>query len=362
MDLSFHTDWPAASERWRAFWRGEIIDRPVMYLTVARPPEQRRPLPVPATPEQQYFDPEFLLRRYETDLGNRWFVAEALPCTSGMMAGWLPAYGARLTADGETVWIHKIIHDWRDAPRWKTGWDDSGWRRLVHIIEFLVERAAGRFFVGMPPLLTPNDLLSVLRGPREFLFDLVDEPDRIKHALARMTDNYTAMYNHLAQIIHRRYEGIHHHYPVWCPDPLISVQSDISCALSPAMFQEFIIPELETLTEHAGRAIYHLDGPGAIRHLDRILELPHLSMLQWVPGAGQPGGFDHWLDLFRRAQAKGKAILLPCGVGGLEMAIREFRPELTFLVCGEVGSFEEAETILGNARKWTAKYWGTRQA
>jgi hypothetical protein len=360
MELAFHTDWPAAAERLTAFWQGEILDRPPMYLTVAKPPEQQTPVPVPASPEQHYFDPEFLLRRYEAELGNCWFVAEALPCTSGMMAGWLPTYGAPITPDWDTIWIHPIIADWDRAPDWQTAWDDGGWRRLVGIMEFLVERAAGRFFVGMPPMLPPNDLLALLRGTEDFLRDLLDEPDRAKHALAQMTRNLLAMRERLAEIIHTRYEGIHHHYPLWCPEPLVGIQSDISCMLSPAMFEEFIIPELETITSSVGRAIYHLDGPDAIKHLDRILDLPHLSMLQWVPGSGNPQGFEDWLPLFQRAQAKGKAIYLPCGIGQLETAIREFRPELTFLICGEVGSFEEANAVLLNAEKWTARYWGRR--
>ena len=363
MNLCFHTNWPAAAERLRAFWNGEALDRPPMYLTVAKPPEERIPPPEPASAEEKYFDPEFILQSCEARFQNSWFVAESLPAvTQGMMAGWLPAYGAKVSADWDTVWIPKIIDNWDDAPDWERDWNDEGWRRLIAMMELFVERAAGRFFVGAPPMLPPNDLLSVLRGPREFLFDLVDEPERIKHALSCMTDNYLPMYDALVEIIHTKYEGIHHHYPIWCPEPLITTQSDISCALSPAMFEEFIIPELERITAHAGRGIYHLDGPDAVKHLDRVLELPHVRMLQWVPGAGQPGGFEHWMRIFKRAQEKGKAIYLPCGVGQLETAIREFRPELTFLICGEVESFEEADTVLRNAEKWTARYWGRRQS
>jgi len=275
-----------------------------------------------------------------------------------MMAGWLPVYGGRITADWDTVWIHKSFRSWDEAPDWERDWDDSGWRQLVETIELLVESSAGRFFVGLPPLLTPNDLLSVLREPKTFLTDLVDEPDLVKSALQQMTLNMLRMYEALCAIIHRRFEGIHHHYPVWCPEPLITVQSDVSCMLSPAMFEEFIIPELETLSSTVGRAIYHLDGPDAVKHLDRVLDLPHLSMLQWVPGAGQPGGFEHWMHIFKRAQEKGKRIYLPCAPSQLQTAIREFRPELTFVLMGEVASIEEAQKLMRDAERWTREYWG----
>ena len=358
MNLSYHVDWPAAEAHLRAFWAGEPLRRPPIHLTVSKPEAERAELPRPRTAAQKFFDKDFLLRYAEASLGNRWHVAEALPtCTAGMMAGWLPVYGGRITADWDTVWIHKSIQSWDDTPDWEHDWDDAGWRKLRDAVEYLVDAAAGRFFVGLPPMLPPNDLLSVLREPNAFLMDLVDAPELVLEALGHMTANLLRMHEELCSIIHAQFEGIHHHYPVWCPDSLITMQSDVSCMLSPPMFEEFIVPELEQMSQTAGRAIYHLDGPGAIKHLDRVLDLYHLRMLQWVPGAGQPGGFEHWMRIFKRAQEKGKMIYLPCAPSQLETAIREFRPELTFLLLGEVGGFEEADELLANAEKWTAQYW-----
>ncbi|MDI9585007.1 MAG: hypothetical protein QM473_12355 [Acidobacteriota bacterium] len=359
MNLSFHADWPAAARQMTRFWNREPITRPPIYLTIAAPESERVPVPVPESPEQKYFDPEFLIAACEARFTNSICVAEALPTvTQAMMAGWLPAFGAPLYADDATVWFGEIVHDWTDLPDWSTAWDDEGWRRLKAIMARLIEAGRGRFFVGTPPMLTPNDLLSVLCDPCRFLLALSDYQDEVSYSLETMTTAFIGMFDEITAMCATAFEGTHHHYPVWSPDPLVTVQSDISCTLSPAMFDRFVIPELERITAHTGRGIYHLDGPDAVKHLDRVLDLPHLSMLQWVPGAGQPGGFQHWMHIFKRAQEKGKAIFLPCGVGELEVAVREFRPDLTFLYCGQVDSMAQAEEVLGNLENWTKEYWG----
>ena len=64
-------------------------------------------------------------------------------------------------------------------------------------------------------------------------------------------------------------------------------------------------PEQRSEVAFFGGAFYHLDGPGAVVHLDALLEIPHMKAIQWVPGAGQPTaagwiplmlhfGFDEW--------------------------------------------------------------------
>jgi hypothetical protein len=55
------------------------------------------------------------------------------------------------------------------------------------------------------------------------------------------------------------------------------------------------------------RSIYHLDGPGALRHLESILSIPELNALQWVPGAGREN-FSQWVQVYRQVQAAGKGI------------------------------------------------------
>ena len=50
------------------------------------------------------------------------------------------------------------------------------------------------------------------------------------------------------------------------------------------------------------RSIYHLDGPGALRHLDSLLGIRKLDAIQWVCGAGNEG-YEKWVGVYQKIQA-----------------------------------------------------------
>jgi len=84
-------------------------------------------------------------------------------------------------------------------------------------------------------------------------------------------------------------------------------QNDFTCMISPAMFDEFCLEDTLECVNHVDYALYHLDGPGALRHLPRILEIERLHTVQWVHGNGQPSP-SHWLDSLQQIQQAGKAV------------------------------------------------------
>ena len=99
------------------------------------------------------------------------------------------------------------------------------------------------------------------------------------------------------------------------------------------------------------RSIYHLDGPGALRHLDSLLGIPELDALQWVPGAGNEG-FHRWVEVYRRAQAAGKGIQVTCGMDELDLVTETLDPRGLYLHVGGVPSREAAEIMLQALVRW----------
>ena len=55
-----------------------------------------------------------------------------------------------------------------------------------------------------------------------------------------------------------------------------------SCA--PEIFDEFYLPSLKRELPHMTHKIFHVDGKGMLRHLDRLLERPEIHAFQWVQG------------------------------------------------------------------------------
>lgn len=79
--------------------------------------------------------------------------------------------------------------------------------------------------------------------------------------------------------------------------------------ISTRMYEEFCFEDNLACCEHVDQSLYHLDGPGAIRHLPKIMELPRLNCVQWIQGAGRPLP-SQWVDLLRQIQASGKSVQL----------------------------------------------------
>ena len=62
-----------------------------------------------------------------------------------------------------------------------------------------------------------------------------------------------------------------------------AVQCDFAVMLSPAQFEEFVMPSLRRLTEYMDFSMYHLDGVCQMRFLDQLRSLPKLTGIQWNP-------------------------------------------------------------------------------
>ena len=354
MEMIYKEDFPDAQQHWDAFWHGEIIDRPCMMVLAPR--EKLPAPPEPHTLRDKWMDLDYLLALHEHRHRTTWYLGEAVPSMT-LLFGWCACYGAEAEFLPDTIWIKPSIEAWDRAPDWETAWDDEGWRYLKRAYERIVGEIAGKYFLGMGLILPPNDLLAMLRGPERFQVDLIEHPEEVKRALTTMRRNYIRMQRELNSIRLRKLEGYGCHWPVWSREPMSAMQSDLSCMISARMFDEFILPEIEQMAGAVKHCFYHLDGPGAVRHLEKICSVPNIKCIQWVPGAGQPGNAVYWLDLYKRIQAMGKAVYTGVGANELETVIRELDPRKLLLQMG-ARSKGEGEELLRKAAEWTGEYWG----
>jgi len=125
------------------------------------------------------------------------------------------------------------------------------------------------------------------------------------------------------------------------------------------MFEEFFLPHVRAQAEWLDNAVYHLDGPDAIRHLDLLLDVPHIKAIQWVPGAGAPPQ-TRWISLHKRVQAAGKGVVIGVEKWEVEPLLRELSPE-GLLLRTTCDSEVEARELLKNVTKWTHQYHSSTQ-
>jgi hypothetical protein len=121
--------------------------------------------------------------------------------------------------------------------------------------------------------------------------------------------------------------------------------------LSPEMFEWFIVPELEICGGEFGAMWYHLDGADARHHLPRLLSLPYLRVVQYVPAPREPPNGPGHLDLYREIQAAGRIVHIDAAPEYVEPLYRALDPALLF-VQTRCNNIAEGQALLDAAKHW----------
>lgn len=351
--MKYKADWPETRERLTALWEGRTPDRP--YLGVIAPdPAGGVPAPEePADAETRWLDPAWVLPALRASLANTWWGGEAIPSYL-LMAGWVFSYGATPRFSHHTIWHDPVTVDYATAPDFRLDWEDPWIRKYVHLYTLAVQEAGkDDFLIGQPCLLPANDLLSAMLGTEEYLAALAEHPAWVKAAMAQVADGQRRAFARFIELAngHDFPYGNAGWMPFWAPEQYCGTQSDVSCMLSPAMFDEFVLPELEGLLAHFHHLWYHLDGHDACQHLPRLLSLPRLRVIQYVPTPAEPPNGPGHLELYRRIQQAGKIVHISVEPQYVEPLVKALDPARLLLYTG-VGSIAEGEMLLADAKRW----------
>jgi len=372
MELRNKADWQQAEERMRAWWRGEIVDRAAIQVTAPRqdkehdsvwPPRSLTPEDIPQEGLHDWFtDPGQVIPRLEAHVEATYWGGESFPVvfpvSTNMVAITAAYLGCpyRLVAGTHSGWADPLIEDWDIRPRFEFNPDSAWWLISKGLLEAAAARASGHYYVSIPDLNGPGEILARLRGTERLALDLIENPEHVRPALAEVNMAWLRYWQAAVGVVHQWIDGYFHWIGIWSDRPSVDLQCDFSCLISTHMFEEFFLPAIEQQTRWVERTIYHLDGPGAIRHLDLLLSLPELDCIQWIPGVGAPP-VSRWIRFLRRIQAKGKLLQLFCEPGEVEILLSELEPE-GLLLMTSCGSEEHAKDLLSNVVRWTApKQW-----
>jgi len=312
-DVSYCPDWAAARQRLTTWWNGGDIGRPVLQITAPRtePVDDIPPMPEPEgwVTHYSWRSLEYRVHLARHAAADRECFGEAVPCAApgdlgpNCVALYLGCEGVEMPG---TVWFEPCLAGPEDA-RFAYDPDNFYWRFTQRAHRETLKVSRGKFLHQFPDLIEGLDTLAAMRGTELLLQDLLDRPQWVHDGLRRITDLYFHYYDMLYDLIRDEVGGSV--FWCWAPGRLVKLQCDFSAMISPAMFREFMSPILCEMTERISYSLYHLDGPQAICHLDALLAVPGLDMIQWTPGAGQPGVHDpQWWPMYHRIIAGGKKI------------------------------------------------------
>jgi hypothetical protein len=354
--FAFKPDYERSKERIDAFWERELIDRPVVQFGLLKPAEERVPLPPSnhATAADRWLDSEYQGELKLAQLSNQEFLGDAMPVAWPNLGPEVFAsfYGCPIHfGDYGTSWTDPILDSWEQADGLQLDWESPYLHKLHEMTDILLELGKGRFITGMTDWHPGGDAVAALRDPQELAVDLLTHLDEVQALLQRLEQDYFRVYG----VFYEKLVGAGQPISTWtalvCERKYYVPSNDFSIMISPAMFEDVFLPGIRRECQFLDRSIYHLDGPGALRHLDAILSIPELDALQFVPGAGNEG-FARWIPVYQRAQAAGKAIQVLCRLEELDLIVDTLDPHGVFLSVSGVPSREAAEHLLHELERW----------
>jgi hypothetical protein len=344
-------DFEDVQKRMQAFWHQDVWDRPMAVFNLQKPAAERVPTPVShhASPDERWMDTEYLLAYVQAALSNQLFMGDSLPIAWPNLGPEVMSamYGCPLHfGDYGTSWSDPILSDWANVDQVRLDWNSPYLRKLHEMTDALL--AAGKdWHPG-------GDCVAAFRDPMNLAIDMIHNKEQIVDLLTRVEADYFKLYNVFYDKLHAAGQPITAWLPLFDNSKFYIPSNDFSIMVSDAMFREVFLPGIVRECQFLDRSFYHLDGPGALHHLEAILAIPELDGLQFVPGAGNEG-FSKWVRVYQKAQAAGKSIYVELTPGDINLLMDTLKPGGVMLAFGEIDSADSASAILKTLEAWVAR-------
>ena len=262
---------------------------------------------------QRWFDPQWRAEYLDWYVAHSSLMADMLPVANTQLGpGSLAAILGGVFEGGEdTIWIHpRPVVDGSAVDDIVFDPSHPNWLLHKDLLRACKQKAQGHYYVGMPDLMEGLDVLAAIKGTDKVLLDTVMQPEVLEHQMQQINDIYFRVFDELYDIIREGDEMAFCYFSSWAPGKMSKLQSDISTMISVDDYRRFVQPFIREQCQKIDYTLYHLDGVGAMHHLDALLEIKELNAIQWTPGVGEPqGGSPKWYNLYKKILAGGKSVM-----------------------------------------------------
>ena len=276
--------------RFDAFWRMAETDRPLIGATIGTFPSVR------AVRGHGILTPDDLdLEENLRELDEEWeqwrdVSGDALWTAFPLWAfPWHSAIaGCPIQRDGDNLWALPGLEGWGQLDRVTFDRANRWFQLLKRFTLALKEHAAGRYPVGVGPLmLGPVDMMMQLRGQEHLALDLYDAPEKV-HALGERCVRLCAeVADTLFDLVgpwEGGYCGTSRH--LWAPSRLVETAEDLSFMMSPATHRGFVVPIHRALGRRFPYTIVHLHSK-QLHTVPNLLEMEEVAAIQITPDFGE---------------------------------------------------------------------------
>ncbi|MHB1483382.1 MAG: hypothetical protein ACYCYI_01840 [Saccharofermentanales bacterium] len=313
MELFYKPDWEKTKQRYISWWAHEDQDRCLISVVAPKTdPHLGQPPALPEKTEDIWFDHDYIHAANEHRFKSTYYGGEALPVWHPGYPGWssITCYmGADIELSRDTGWINPIIengsltdYDYRD---FTIKPDNKWWLRTEEMYRFALEDSKGRSIPGLLPNHGCGDSLSFLRGTEQLLIDVIECPDYVREFDKYLMEQWMQVYEKYFKMTCEKAEGSTSFLVLWSPGRYCIACNDFSYMISPKMFQDIFLQNIEIQCNFLDHTIYHVDGIGAFAHVEALCAIPKLQALQILPGAGKPSPL-YYMDTLKKVQKAGK--------------------------------------------------------
>jgi hypothetical protein len=354
--FSLKPDFEKSRLRYDAFWHRAIFDRPPVDIQFTKP--EARPIPVKDYKnwDEKWLDVDFRAEQIAATLEATRFMGDALPIAwpnlgPEIYSAWC---GCEYHFTEGSGWSQPLVHDWDgDIAKARLDMGHPLFKLCERFTDNLLELGKGKFLTGLTDFHSGGDHVAALRDPQQLAIDMVESLEHVKTELVRSQMEYFMAYNHFYdKIISGGSFACSWMGSLFGEGKFYIPSNDFSCMISKRMFDEVFLEGIAAECKFLDQSIYHLDGPGALRHLESILQINDLDAVQWVCGAGNEG-YRRWVDVYRRIQQAGKALTLIITLEELPMVFETLQPQgVYFMNIEGIGDEDTASEVIKRIEKW----------
>jgi hypothetical protein len=224
-------------------------------------------------------------------------------------------------------------------------------KKVEELTSYALERRSGKFLVGYTDLHPGMDCVLAWRGMEQLCFDLLEAPEQVARMVEIASRDFRSIYDHFDNILKA------HNQPSisWMEIPSFEKfhipSCDFATMMSPEQFNRFALPAIQEEVKYMPHNVFHLDGKGVAKNIDKLLEMPEITAIQWAQGVGEDLPIMQWVPLIKRIQQAGKGVIVDLQKCELEEFVEQMQPEGIFLWIAEDDEAEQKK-IIRRLEKW----------
>ena len=301
---------------------------------------------------QFWTDTDFIIDRTMQIIDNTVYEGVALPfhyVDHGSSAGSLVLGSKMDYVDKETIWAHPVHDSIEEIIDIQQEKNNYSYKTIMEITQKSAALSHNHHFVAPFALGGLTDNIAGLYGTENLLLDMIGNPTAVKKTMENMKRIWIENFNSVQNIIKpAKNPGGIGWIGIWAPETTFPIQEDFSYMISPAMYREFCLPHIIDIAETMEYAFYHLDGIGALPHLETVLEIEKIKVIQWVPGAGKEKISD-WYDVIKKIIAHKKSVQVFANAEEIDELVKNVGTKGLMVVL--------LDSSENNSKKYLAKYF-----